>query len=54
MALFLDKISSSSKQVAEGRVREWMLMSLSQALESLKHNDVDSFIIVGHLGCSVN
>lgn len=53
MALFFDNISSSSKQVAEGRVREWMLMSLSQALQSLKHIDVYNYIIVGHLGGSV-
>lgn len=43
--MFLDNISSSSKQVAEGRVRVWMLMSLSHALESLKHIDTYNFTI---------
>lgn len=35
--MLLDNINSSSRQVAEGRVREWTLMSLSQELASLKH-----------------
>jgi hypothetical protein len=43
-ALFLDSISSSSKQVAEGRVKGWTLMSPSQELASLKHTDMLTFI----------
>ena len=39
-ALLLDSINSSSKQVAEGRVKGWTLMSLSHALASLKHTDM--------------
>ena len=49
MAVFLDNINSSSKQVAEGRVKEWTLMSLSQELASLKHKDMCNVIIAsGH------
>lgn len=49
MALLLDNINSSSKQVAEGRVREWTLMSLSQELTSLKDIGMCNVIIVsGH------
>lgn len=49
MALFLDNISSSSKQVAEGRVREWTLMSLSQELTSLKDIGVCKVIIISRI-----
>lgn len=45
MALFLDSIKSSSKHVAEGKVREWTLMSLSHELTSLKHSDMVNIII---------
>lgn len=49
MALLLDNINSSSKQVAEGRVREWTLMSLSQELTSLKDIGMCNVIIAsGH------
>lgn len=49
MALFPDNINSSSKQVAEGRVREWTLMSLSQELTSLKDIGMCNVVIAsGH------
>lgn len=45
VALLLDNINSSSKQVAEGRVRQWTLTSLSHELASLKHTNMCNFII---------
>lgn len=44
MALFPDNVNSSSKQVGKGRVREWVLISLSHELESLENN-MYNFII---------
>lgn len=47
--MLLDNISSSSKQVAEGRVRECTLMSLSQELTSLEDIGMCTVVIAsGH------